>query len=70
MGLYNALKFCLGQFTDIHRGSVCAELAPVNIRLMQLLRGSFLFPPLKTQRIVFTHREKEMETFVLRCVIF
>lgn len=31
VGPYNAVEFVLGHFTDIHNGSLCAELIPVNM---------------------------------------
>lgn len=46
LGLYNAVKFILGHFTDIHNGELCAEIIPANMRIMSLTSGHFLsFPP-------------------------
>lgn len=46
LGLYNAVKFILGHFTDVHNGELCAEIIPANMRIMSLTSGHFLsFPP-------------------------
>ena len=45
---YNAVKFVLGQFTDVHNGSLCAELSPANMSLENnaAASGQLPVPPL------------------------